>query len=189
MGVQMEVDLVERHTKIAIKRAWSFQKTTGLNFDELKSVAFDGLSKAAGKYRSDMHVKFPSFAQRCIDNRIMRHLKETNRLNRSKVGITDETRGYEEMGELEDIKVQAQGNYCTRPDYLYEFKEKIENCSNDAQTALRVLFSYNCHTILQISPNHAPKKIRGALKRYLRENKGWKWERVTECLQELRALI
>ena len=80
MTVKLSIDqqnLVVSHISLAQKLArMAKKKATFLNYDELESAAYMGLSEAAGKYDSSLNITFETYASCRISGAIKDYLRE-----------------------------------------------------------------------------------------------------------------
>ena len=68
--------LIERNLRLVAYIARRFENT-GINIEDLISIGTIGLIKAVNTYRSDKNIKLATYASRCNENEILRHLRKT----------------------------------------------------------------------------------------------------------------
>ena len=67
--------LIERNLRLVVFIARRFENT-GVNLEDLISIGTIGLIKAISTYRRDKNIKLATYASRCIENEILRHIRK-----------------------------------------------------------------------------------------------------------------
>lgn len=151
--------------------AWSFHRTTGINYQELFSEASVGYYEAIQAFSPDKQCKLTSFAQNIMKRRLINFCK-----NEIKHTITDFPEQYE-------------------PHYTpsISFEEKMEEWPPDCQYLIKEIMK-NPVWFIGKTPNFKrklkkpPKTPKGRVKKYLRD-KGWEESRIKNTMQKVTTLI
>ena len=69
--------LIEHNLRLVVYIARRFENT-GINIEDLISIATIGLIKAVGTYQPAKSIKLATYASRCIENEILMHLRKTS---------------------------------------------------------------------------------------------------------------
>lgn len=67
--------LIERNLRLVVYIARRFENT-GVNIEDLISIGTIGLIKAISTFRSDRKIKLATYASRCIENKILMHIRK-----------------------------------------------------------------------------------------------------------------
>lgn len=143
------------------KIAWSYAKTTGLEFDELFGVAAVGYARAQNEYDPEK-TKWSTWAWTTMRRELNSYLVNESRRN-----------------AVYDPDPKGGDN----PEKHVEFKEEIGNLSQEAQTVCRTIFSSPAEFLA-----YGPKASRGKIKDMLREQ-GWSWNRIWGSFREIKSLV
>ena len=162
--------LYEEHKKIIYKKARSFHKTTGHGLEDLVSEGNVLFMRAIQTYDKRKKIKFSTWLWKILTNGLITYTTKTDIPNQDP--------------ELELLDCREQWN----PSACLIFKEKIENLSEEAKEVVGILLSCPGE-LLELSGIEAPKIVRGKLKRYLKEESNWTWEKIYNSFREIREVL
>mgnify|MGYP001567607449 FL=1 len=144
--------------------AWSFQKTTGTDFDELFSEAVQAYMTAKQTYEPGK-VKFSTWFYHCAQQRLT---SIDNKVRKeSALRLTPEN--------IENIPYQS----CDELQ-RWSFLEELHQLGHDAKTVCKLVFN-SPREYLELMP----KMARGKIYRKLRR-KGWAWKRIWDAIREVK---
>ena len=150
------------------KTAQSFQRSTGVDADELMSVgrtAFVAASLAWDKERGP----FPPLMQRVLLNTFSHYVRRNPLVTA-------------EGGTVRDKIVSNRPEW--HPLKALMSKERIYTLSEDGRYITWLLLNVPCE-VFGIDGTQPPKMIRGAIRRALRKE-GWSWKRIWRVNRELK---
>lgn len=84
----MNNDLAAEHINLAYKLAWDYSKKfySKIELEDLQSVCFIGLTKAAKEYDASKNFEFSTFAYAVMKNEVLRYIQKN--LNKSTVSLS-----------------------------------------------------------------------------------------------------
>lgn len=139
------------HMNLIYERAWSFHRTTGINFDDLVSVADQAYAEKEKEFNPDYGVKFTTFMYKALTNK-----------------LTDYCR------ELKSVPVYCHEeilqNQSCQPDFdriLGKVPEINPKLNPDVKELIKVILDN------QNEFKEQQKENRGILRRILRQKYGW----------------
>ena len=154
----MEINLVR-------KIAWSFHRTTGIEFDDLFSEACIAYLQAEEQFIANGKGKKTTFLYQAMRN----HLSWKYGTNKSVQEI-----------QPDDF---FEPSYPRTPLDDVEFKDQIEHLPKEARTICSmILSSPDEYTELAIN------EVRGVLRQQLRE-KGWTWSQIWKGFREVKMFL
>ena len=71
--------LIEHNLRLVVYIAKKFDNT-GVGVEDLISIGTIGLIKAINTFKSDKNIKLATYASRCIENKILMHLRRNSRI-------------------------------------------------------------------------------------------------------------
>lgn len=150
------------------KLAWSYNKTTGIEYEELFSEASIGYVLAMKSYKAEKKVPLINWIGLCVKSRLNNYLKQNE-----KVPCTFLDEDTEDNIEAADT-IAAKEN----------LEDLISRMSPEAK--------YVCNMILttpaEYSDDTNGRKVRGKMRIVLREQ-GWTHERIWGTINELKSLF
>ena len=154
----MELNLIR-------KIAWTYSKTTQINFDDLFSEACIAYLKAQSKYNPDQGIKESTFLWSAMKN----HLNS----------IIPKYKGLETVQKHSGDSIE----WKTPLDSLL-IKDQIKSLSKEAQMVCKMIFE-SPHEFLVLNK---PKLSRGRVKDHLRET-GWSWSKIWGTFREIKNTL
>jgi len=151
------------------KLVWSFQKTTGLEFEDLLGEGFVALTDAMQTYNPNKGA---------MSTWVWSNVKA------QLVKYTYKEKQEREKVYTEDLAFQLllSSKACSILDRAH-FLERLSRTSEDTQTVCHMIFSHPEE--YYVLP---PKLARGKLKRKLREQ-GWIWSRIWDSFKEIKVAL
>jgi len=151
---------------IAHKIAWSFHHTTGLEFEDLQSVAYLALVEAEKTYQGNTGVRFSTYAYHHIRNALVDYCTK------------EQTRAMPVDPHPDQLTTSRT------PEQDVSFMSVLEGLSDEAKTVCKIIFE---------SPNeflelNRPKLSRGRVKEKLREL-GWSWSMIWDSFREIKTAL
>lgn len=154
------------------ERAWSFYKTTGLPFTDLKAETDFAFVIAQNKYRKDMKVQFGTFLYIVTTTTLMNYISQQKVFNEK---YTSE----EPSEDLFDMSCSAFQDSSV--------KSMLKNLSEEAQTVCGILF--NCpDELFGLAQSSAPLKVRKALRTTLKKL-GWDMDKIKDAEYEIKTAL
>jgi len=144
---------------IARQLAWSFNSTTGIEYDELYAEAMLAYAEAINTYEPESKTKFSTWAYIRIKSALI------NFAHQEKMPV---------QVELNQV------NQSTKVGYYWELEDQF---SKDAKIIANMIIT-NPHQYI----GKPPKYIRGQLKKELRE-KGWTWPRIYSAFRDMKQVL
>lgn len=158
------------HIKQANAIAWSFSRTTGISFEELKGEAELALCIAADKFDPSLTLCLTTLVHRCVTNNLVTFCKK---FKNHKPAVADETK---------------MGADCSRePAATTEFFDSLNHLGEEAKEIVNIILS-GPSEILDVAIDATPCKIRIALKKYML-GKGTKLKAFQRGTKELKELF
>lgn len=161
--------------KLISKIAWSYQRTTGLDFDDLFSVASIGYCRGINTWKENAGAKRTTWCYYCMQNELNGYLQQRERFYQ-----------FPEDNDSEDDDIPFEDYYLQNeidPYKELEFKDSIKALSTNSRTLIKIIFE---------SPNEfleqAPKLNRGKIKNLLRKQ-GWSWSEIWNSFKEIKELL
>ena len=150
--------------------AWSFHRTTGIDYQELFSEACVGYYEAVQMYNKKRNCKLTSLAYTLMQNKL-KLFCATEQKHR----VTDFPEGYDSE------------HYPLDP-----FEERIREWPPDCRQLAEIILNRPAWFIAE-TPNFqrkkiSPKSTKGRIRKYLRD-KGWEEDRIQNTMQEIAVLI
>lgn len=131
-----EKELVENNIKLAYKLASIYHKKLNgfIELEELQSIAFLGLSKAAKTFDKSKHVEFSTYAYRVMQNEII----YTTSKNKNMQTISLSQQVYDDVN-LEDtlhsdFDLEGEVDKNIKIKMLYEFISKMDELDSNILT-------------------------------------------------------
>jgi len=149
------------------KKAWSYQRTSGIEFDELMSEGDMIFMTAIEKW--DGKRPFSTFLWVCLDSGFRKFIV--------KVDVPGD------QGILETL---SDGEPA--PSRRMMFREILEDLSKEALEVVTLILGEPAEA-LGILGNEPPKMIRGAIQRYLVHDLGMTHRKSWEVMRELKAVV
>lgn len=153
MSNEVQINLIRRI-------AWSYTNTTGLDIDDLFSVAAIGYVEALNTYNPEKS-NFSTWAW----------IKMSNELNNFL------------LKESKQDQDNAVSKEPINPEQEFSFKETIQSLSQEAQQVCKMIFDSPAEYI-----SHTPKLSRGKIKDELRK-KGWSWNSIWRSFKEIKSVL
>lgn len=115
-----ENELIINHMKLAYNLAWKYYNyfQQKLELDDLKSVALEGLIRAAKKYNATLNISFCTYAYRCIRNQLIAYYR-----NNKKYLFDSSLEDTFKVGKETNLKLES---ILMDNDNLYEYMENNE---------------------------------------------------------------
>ena len=160
----MELNLIR-------KIAWSYNKTTGIDFDDLFSEACIAYLEGQSKFDPNQEVKVSltiwknTFLWEVMQshlNSIIPKYKDSNTFTHKNIAAIDEV----------------------TPEAVALFKDQINSLSKEARAVCKMIFD-SPHVFLTLN---TPKLSRGRIKTHLREI-GWSWGAIWRSFREIKASL
>jgi len=114
--------LVEKHISQVNKLAWSFAKTTGHEFDDLKSEGTIAMLRAIKKFNPDHGCELSTLIHTTCRNAMIQYLK-------------DQGKKFPDMNEEVDVADHRPNGH-----QRYEFLESLSSLGTEAKQVLRIIF-------------------------------------------------
>lgn len=170
---------LEDYISLAQKLAWSFHKTTGLEFEEILSTAYLAFTYAKMSF-DPTKGSFSTYLYYTIMSNVIDHCKQkhdpthdgkprdnaNNKSNLWEAGFL--------LSELIDYR---------DPEKMYLFKEALNNMSNEAKSICSMVLDSPTDFI-----DNRPKLARGKVYRKLREV-GWSWPKIWKGFKEIKLTL
>ena len=137
--------------------AWSYSYTTGLDINDLFSVAAIGYTKALNTFNSEKSC-FSTWAWINMRQELNNHL----------AGMRSDPhapRDYEEVG----------------PEEVTSFKEMLNSMGKEAREVCEIVFETPHEFIIQGRPKLSQGRLRDALR-----ERGWSWPRIRKGMREVK---
>jgi hypothetical protein len=167
------------HLKVVAKIAWSFNKTTGIEFEELYSEGCLALCETLFPDQPDEGYAFHPRKGYKLTTHIAKHVY--NRLNNfvNRNGYIKE--------KLQAIPAEETGWEYGEDDPIIDFNEDlskvISTANKDVQQVINLVLQKP-----EIYGRQKPKFARGQIRNDLREL-GWTWERIWKTIRDTKFFI
>lgn len=147
--------------------AWSFAKTTGIDFQDLLGDSYLSLVKAANDYNPACKTKMNSFAYTCIENGLKSNISKAKEIQDNEVYTDNIPHFYNQEND---------------PARIAEFKNLLDNLSEEAKSVIKLIFEspadiVNSHGITMAS-----------IRKYLHKN-GMKIDLINCIFNEIKAIF
>ena len=163
-----ENNLVEDNMKLAYKIAWDYYNKFGMTFEleELQSICFIGLTKAARRFDEEKDSAFSTFAYAVMRNELLQFYNRYKDKDKATISLS------EPIGEdicIEDVlssdeDLEHAVEKKIRIEKLYEFIGELDKVEQTIVTGyLRGLTTKQLSEILPIGEKHINTKYRKAL--------------------------
>jgi RNA polymerase primary sigma factor len=159
------------HLKVVAKIAWSFNKTTGIEFEELYSEGCLALCEAIPEYDPDKDCKLTTFIYRRVQNHLINTVKRYGYVKEKFQAIPAEETGWE-YGEDDPII-----------DFNEDLSKVISTANKDVQQVINLVLQKP-----EIYGRQKSKFARGQIRNDLREL-GWTWERIWKTIRDTKFFI
>lgn len=150
--------------KIARKIAWTFNATTGIDFEELYSEAIVTYYESRTSFNAEKGMKFTSWAWLRMRNALIDYCANIQG---------------KKMSSLDDIKVEP----ISYPTNGIEYLDSLNTLSTPARTVIEKIFNAP-----QIYLAQAPKLTRGIISKELLES-GYTQVQTWDTIRELKQFI
>ena len=147
------------------KIAWSFTKTTGLEYDDLLSSAFFAFTECQ-KWYDPNESRFSTYLHHACQALIIDHCNDA--LQWKEAFVTSE------------IPIRNEID----PERQLLFKETIENLPSEARMICMMIFEAPHEFLMQ----NTPKLSRGRIKEKLREL-GWSWGKIWSGFRDIKNVL
>lgn len=148
------------------KIAWSFHKTTGLNFDDLMHEAVGVYCEAIHNYKPNQGQKFTTFAWMLIQNALVNYAKKQQKINT-----------HSSEFELETLECA----YCDES--AFYTSNFFESLSKEAQEIVDLVLTFP-----DIFVKDHPKMTKQHIKKML-QNRGWEKEKIRYAFNNIKNAL
>lgn len=162
------IALFEDHDKLLWARAHSWNRTTGIDVEELYAECRIQFFFALEKFEEGRGMSFSSFLSMWINSELQMWVKKN-------FGAPAESEAIIDL-------LQTDLN----PADVAAFKDLVSDLSPDAQYIYRALV--DAPETLNLKGGMPPKAIRGAIRDHLRDVQ-WSWNRIWDTFKELKAAL
>lgn len=155
------------------RAAWSFHRTTNVDYDELfseASLAYMVCLERKDRAYDPSKSSFNTWAYQCMTLWLITYC--------NKLKANPETDDLDAMLEQEILA----GNECS-PEQIVEFHSELNTLSDEAKAVCKAIFESPMEFL-----SHAPKLSRGKVKEYLREQ-GWSWSSIWKTFSEIKLFL
>lgn len=153
--------------KMIQKKAWSYQRTSGIDIDELMSEGDMIFMRAIEKW--DGKRPFGTFLWTCLDNGFRKFMV--------KVDVPGDQEILESLSDPEPV-----------PGSRMMFREIVEGLSKEARDVVTMILNGPAEA-LDIIGSEPPKMIRGAIQRHLVNDLGMTHRKSWEVINELKEVV
>ncbi len=159
------------HLKVVARIAWSFNKTTGIEFEELYAEGCLALCEAIPEYDPDKDCKLTTYIYAKVQNHLINTTKRIGYGTEKFQALPAEETGWE-YGEDDPVI-----------DFNDDLGKIISTADKDVQQAIQLVLQ-NPETY----GRQKPKFARGQIRNDLREL-GWTWERIWKTIRDTKFFI
>jgi len=158
--------IMAKYIDQAHQLAWQFHKKSGINMDELKSVAYEGLCEAAAAWRPEKG-RPSTMIYRCVVNALV------------------------DFGKKEfrhcpiDSDVELPGSFAN-PSRAVEFKDSVAKLGQEAKEVCAIIFGGPTE-ILGIAPDCSASEIKRAIVKHLSGR--WSERTVRDAFAEIKGIF
>ncbi len=159
-----ETNLFNDNINLVRKVAWSFHKTTGVEWEELFSEACLAFVLSLRSY-NPKKGKLSTHIQTCVTNQLINFTKQYHNIIPSSDLLDEDT------------------FYCQENVTITPFFETLSSLSEEAQ--------YVCNMILS-SPEEFLEESKKLARRHIIDKlrkKGWSWPKIWRCFREIKATL
>lgn len=169
----------EDYKNMLYKLAWSFNKTTGLPFEDLISSAFLAYSHSLKTYDQDKG-RFSTYLYHTARTRLIDHC------NSAYYWREDMSRHQPQAPDLFEaqLKLNPEELNYQDPESAIIFKDSLEHLSAEAQEICKMIFESPQEFLVL----NKPKLSRGRVKDTLREM-GWSWNQIWAGFREIKTAL
>jgi hypothetical protein len=167
---RMNIDQTyQDHEKILWDRAWSFASSTGHPVEDLVSVGRSAFMRAWKGYDPGRGGAFGTLFYQVLNRELARYVGKYRPSER---------------------EAPEEGSLFTNPDPTSRMsvEELLAEVSREAREVLTLLIQAPAE-ILGVFGWSNPKALRGRVRTYLREERGWTWRKIDEVMREMRKAV
>ena len=170
--------IFDLYEKMVYDRAWAASRITGMDFEELGSVARESFVIAYLKYCPTRGASFSTFLHSVLTNRLMvfceRHGRYTSRYSPTDL--------IEELEKVDDWN--TPDNVCAARE---EFQVKLAALSDDGKEL--VVWVLTRVDLICDEPALIPKNVRTRISNHLHKEEGWSKPKIWRTFKEVRELV
>jgi RNA polymerase sigma factor (sigma-70 family) len=159
--------LVEKHISQVNKLAWSFAKTTGHEFDDLKSEGTIAMLRAIKKFNPNHGCELSTLIHTTCRNAMVQYLK-------------DQGKKFPDMNEEVDVADHRPNGH-----QRYEFLESLSSLGTEAKQVLRIIFE-SPKEMTNITAGNSAGNIRKTIERTMRDM-GFKGRGIEQAFNQIRS--
>src|SRR3972149_1261828 len=168
-----ELTLYESHEKLILQKVFSFYRSFGVPVDELKSEANVIFMETLQIY-DESKSKFITFLFIRLDQGLLQFIQRWR----------SQLPSYYEG--TEEIEKSLQCSY--KMNWREALWDKVKGLSKEAEVVV-LCITDGPEEIYHIIQTRPPRMVRGAVVRYLRNEKGWSWPRIWSVFREIKEWI
>lgn len=168
-----EVELYESHVKLISSKAYYYHSSFGVPIEELRSEA-NMIFVTTLKLYDETKSKFTTFLYIRLDQGLLQFIQKW----RTQLPVY-----YEGMEMLENST-----QHCCLADWKTSFWDKVRGLSEEAE-AVVICITDGPEEIYKIIQTRPPKMVRGAVVKYLRNEKQWSWPKIWRVFREIKQWI
>lgn len=163
--IKTQNELIEKHINQVNKMAWSFAKSTGAEFDDLKSEGTLALIRAIRKYDPDKGICLSTLVQIAVRNAMISFIALRNKHTPT---------------EPVDVICRHVSDH-----QRYEFLDTLAKLGDEAKEVMKIVFEAPCE-VLGIAADSSPCTVRVAIKNFLWE-KGFARKEINRGINEIKS--
>lgn len=169
----------EDYKNMLCKLAWSFNRTTGLPFEDLLSSAYLAFSHSLKTYDPDKG-RFSTYLYHTTRTRLVDHC------NAAYYWKDNEKYHQPQAPDLLEAQLKLNPEHLNfqDPESATIFKDSLENLSAETQEICKMIFESPQEFLVL----NAPKLSRGRVKDALREM-GWTWAQIWKSFREIKTAL
>lgn len=168
-----EVELYESHVKLISSKAYYYHSSFGVPVEELRSEA-NMIFVTTLKLYDETKSKFTTFLYIRLDQGLLQFIQKW----RTQLPVY-----YEGVEVLENST-----QHCCSADWKTSFWDKIKSLSEEAE-AVVICITDGPEEIYNAIQTRPPKMVRGAVVKYLRNEKQWSWPKIWRVFREIKQWI
>jgi len=165
--IKTQNELIEKHLGQVNKMAWSFAKTTGAEFDELKSEGTLALIRAIRNWDPDKGIQLSTLVQIVVRNQMISYLAIKKK-----------------HSPVEPVDVTCRHASGVQ---RYEFLDTLASMGNEAKEIMKIVFEAPCE-VLGIALDSSPCTVRVAIKNFLFEM-GFTRKEINHGINEIKSVL
>lgn len=146
IDIKTQNELIEKHINQVNKMAWSFAKSTGVDFDDLKSEGTLALIRAIRRYDPDRELHLSTLVQIAVRNAMISYLSHSRKHTPT---------------EAVDVTCRHSSGV-----QRYEFLDTLSKLGDEAKEVAKIIFEAPCE-VLGIAADSSPCTVRVAIKNFL----------------------